>query len=104
MSPGRAGAGLVPQRRSTHCGEPSGDDRCTSIERRPPGGSAMRRRTAFFLATVPFLLLLGWAAAGTVLAGGGCHGEDEVTATEGSSSVVRRQGCTFGPAITRVAV
>ena len=64
----------------------------------------MRRRTALFLATVPFLLLLGWAAAGTVLAGGGCHGEDEVTATEGSSSIVRLQGCTFGPAITRVAV
>jgi plastocyanin len=64
----------------------------------------MRRRTALFLATVPFLLVLGWAAAGTALAGGGCHGEDEATATEGSSSVVRLQGCTFGPTITRVPV
>ena len=64
----------------------------------------MRRRTALFLATVPFLLVLGWAAAGTALAGGGCHGEEEATTTEGSSSVVRLQGCTFGPTITRVPV
>jgi len=64
----------------------------------------MRRRTALFIVTIPFLLVLGWAAAGTALAGGGCHGEDEATATEGSSSVVRLQGCTFGPTITRVPV
>jgi len=64
----------------------------------------MRRRTALFIVTIPFLLVLGWAAAGTALAGGGCHGEDEATTTEGSSSVVRLQGCTFGPTITRVPV
>lgn len=63
----------------------------------------MRRRTAVLI-TLPFLLVLCWAAAGTALAGGGCHGEDEATATDGSSAVVRLEGCTFGPTIARVPV
>lgn len=63
----------------------------------------MRRRLALFLITVPVLLLIGWAAAGAALAGGGCHGEDEAAAVEGATATVTLTGCTFGPAITRVA-
>ena len=65
----------------------------------------MRRQIALFLIAVPFLLLLGWAAAGGVLAGGGCHQQVEASATEASgATVVKLDGCTFAPSITRVPV
>jgi plastocyanin len=64
----------------------------------------MRRRNALFLMSVPFLLALGWAAAGTALAGGGCHQQTEASATEASSAVVKLDGCTYAPAITRVPI
>jgi plastocyanin len=63
------------------------------------------RRLVRFLFLTPFLLLIGFAAAGSpVAAGGGCHGGEGVAATEGASSVVRIDGCTFGPTVTRVPV
>lgn len=64
----------------------------------------MRRLVRLLLLT-PFLLLIGLAAAGgPVAAGGGCHGGEGVVATEAASSVVRIDGCTFGPTVTRVPV
>ena len=63
------------------------------------------RRLVRFLFLTPFLLVIGFAAAGgPVAAGGGCHGGEGVVATEASSSVVRIDGCTFGPTVTRVPV
>lgn len=63
------------------------------------------RRLVRFLFLSPFLLLIGFAAAGSpVAAGGGCHGGEGAVATEASSSVVRIDGCTFGPTVTRVPV
>jgi len=64
----------------------------------------MRRNVTLSLALLPFLLLLGWAAAGAALAGGGCHGGEEANATEGSAKVVKIDGCTFAPTVTRVPV
>jgi plastocyanin len=64
----------------------------------------MRRLVRFLLLT-PFLLLIAFAAAGSpVAAGGGCHGGEGAVATEATSSVVRIDGCTFGPTVTRVPV
>jgi plastocyanin len=64
----------------------------------------MRRLIRFLLLT-PFLLLIGFAAGGSpVTAGGGCHGGAGATATEGSATVVRVDGCTFAPTVTRVTV
>jgi plastocyanin len=64
----------------------------------------MRRNVTLSLALLPFVLLLGWAAAGAALAGGGCHGGELTTATEGSATVVKIDGCTFAPTVTRVPV
>ena len=64
----------------------------------------MRRNDHLSLALLPFVLLLGWAAAGAALAGGGCHGGERTTATEGSATVVKIDGCTFAPTVTRVPV
>jgi plastocyanin len=64
----------------------------------------MRRLIRFLLLT-PFLLLIGFAAGGVpVTAGGGCHGGSGATATEGGSTVVKIDGCTFAPTVTRVPV
>ena len=54
----------------------------------------MRRNVTLFI----------WAAAGAALAGGGCHGGELTTATEGSATVVKIDGCTFAPTVTRVPV
>ena len=64
----------------------------------------MRRRITLLLAALPLILTLGWAAAGAVLAGGGCHGANAVEAwpTEGNATVVKIDGCTFAPTVTRV--
>jgi MYXO-CTERM domain-containing protein len=64
----------------------------------------MRRNVTLSLALLPFVLLLGWAAAGVAQAGGGCHGGEGTTATEGSATVVKIDGCTFAPSVTRVPV
>lgn len=61
------------------------------------------RRLVRFLFLTPFLLLIGFAAAGSpVAAGGGCHGGTGITATEAAASVVKIDGCTFAPTVTRV--
>ena len=65
----------------------------------------MRRSIRQLLVLVPFLLFVGFAAtaaAGPVLAGGGCHAGIGPNPSEGSSSVVKLDGCTFAPTITRV--
>ena len=64
----------------------------------------MRRNVTLSLVLLPFVLLLGWAAAGAALAGGGCHGGELTAATEGSATVVKIDGCTFAPTVTRVPV
>lgn len=64
----------------------------------------MRRNVTLSLALLPLVLLLGWAAAGVALAGGGCHGGELTAATEGSARVVKIDGCTFAPTVTRVPV
>ena len=64
----------------------------------------MRRNVTLSLALLPFVLLLGWAAAGAALAGGSCHGGEGTVATEGSATVVKIDGCTFAPTVTRVPV
>jgi plastocyanin len=64
----------------------------------------MRRRIALLMAALPLILTLGWAAAGAALAGGGCHGANTVEAwpAEGVATVVKIDGCTFAPTVTRV--
>jgi plastocyanin len=62
----------------------------------------MRRAVTLSIALVPFVLVLGWAAAGVVLAGGGCHEGIGATPTEGNATVVKIDGCTFAPTVTRV--
>ena len=64
----------------------------------------MRRRIRLLIASIPLLMLLGFAAAGFATAGGGCHGGEGATTTEASSSVVKIDGCTFAPTVTRVPV
>ena len=64
----------------------------------------MRRTIKVSLALLPFILVLGWAAAVVALAGGGCHGGEGAAAAEGTATVVKIDGCTFAPTVTRVAV
>ena len=66
----------------------------------------MRRTISVSLALLPFILVLGWAAAGVALAGGGCHfaGTSEPLTSEASSTVVKMDGCTYAPAVTRVPI
>jgi plastocyanin len=64
----------------------------------------MRRTIAISLALVPFILILGWAAAGVALAGGGCHQGIGAAPAEGNATVVKIDGCTFAPTVTRVPV
>ena len=66
----------------------------------------MRRNVTVSLALLPFVLLLGWAAAGVALAGGGCHftGTSEPLTSEASSTVVKMDGCTYAPTVTRVPI
>lgn len=63
----------------------------------------MRRRLLVSIAAVPFLLFLGLIAAGAATAGGGCHG-GTVVPSEATSTVVKIDGCTFLPAVTRVPI
>jgi plastocyanin len=63
----------------------------------------MRRRLLVSIATLPLLLILGLAAAGGAGAGGGCHG-GTAAPTEATATVVKIDGCTFAPTITRVPV
>ena len=63
----------------------------------------MRRRLLVSIAAVPFLLILGLIAAGAATAGGGCHGGTELP-SEATSTVVKIDGCTFLPTVTRVPV
>jgi plastocyanin len=44
------------------------------------------------------------AIPASVTAGGGCHGLDGSTHTEGSATVVRMDGCSFSPTVARVPV
>ena len=64
----------------------------------------MRRTIAVSIALLPVVLLLGWAPVSVALAGGGCHGANTVEAwpTEAVSTVVKIDGCTFAPTVTRV--
>lgn len=64
----------------------------------------MRRNVTFSLALLPFALALGWAAAAAALAGGGCHEGVGAAPAEGNATVVKIDGCTFAPTVTRVAV
>lgn len=64
----------------------------------------MRRTIKISLALLPFILALGWAAAGVAMAGGGCHEGAGADPAEGNATVVKIDGCTFAPAVTRVAV
>jgi plastocyanin len=63
----------------------------------------MRRRLLVSIATLPFLVILGLVAAGAATAGGGCHGGTGVP-SEATATVVKIDGCTFLPTITRVPV
>ena len=62
----------------------------------------MRRSYRSLITLLPFLVLIGFASAGAVQAGGGCHGGSGAVATEATSSVVKIDGCTFAPTVTRV--
>jgi plastocyanin len=64
----------------------------------------MRRTVTFSLALLPCILVLGWAAAGVALAGGGCHGGEGAIPSEGTATVVKIDGCTFAPTVTRVPI
>lgn len=63
----------------------------------------MRRRTFVSLAAVPCLLFLGLIAAGAATAGGGCRSGTGMP-SEATSTVVKIDGCTFLPTVTRVPV
>ena len=62
------------------------------------------RRTAILLSALVPLLILGLMAAAGVLAGGGCHGSVTATPSEANGDVVKIDGCTYLPTITRVPV
>jgi plastocyanin len=64
----------------------------------------MRRHYRLMIASIPLLVLLAVLSTGTVTAGGGCHGGEGTMATEASATVVKIDGCTFAPAVTRVPV
>ena len=64
----------------------------------------MGRHYRLLLASVPLVVLLGLTAAGVATAGGGCHQVSEAVATEGTATVVKMDGCTFAPTVTRVPV
>jgi plastocyanin len=64
----------------------------------------MRRRIALLLAALPLILTLGWAAAGVALAGGGCHPTRGAVPSEGNATIVKIDGCTFAPTVTRVPI
>jgi plastocyanin len=69
-----------------------------------PEGSLMRRRHAL-AALCPILVILAALGSATgAAAGGGCHSSTETIASEGSSAVVKIDGCTYAPSITRVPV
>ena len=62
------------------------------------------RRLLVSIATLSFLLVVGLAVAGGATAGGGCHSGPGATASAGSSTVVRIDGCAFQPTVNQVPV
>lgn len=66
----------------------------------------MRRFLAVLSMTIPLTAVLVFIAAGAVLAGGGCHGQvaRDAVPSEASESVVKLDGCTYAPTITRVPI
>ena len=64
----------------------------------------MRQRLAGSLLLSLGLLILGGAFAAGVNAGGGCHNQDVVKASDAATNTVRIAGCAFGPTVTRVPV
>ena len=66
----------------------------------------MRRSLAVLSMTIPLIAVVVLTAAGAVLAGGGCHGElaRDAVPSEASESVVKLDGCTYAPTITRVPI
>jgi plastocyanin len=64
----------------------------------------MRQRLAGSLLLSLGPLILGGAFAAGVNAGGGCHDQGAVTASDSATNTIRIQGCAFGPTVTRVPV
>jgi plastocyanin len=64
----------------------------------------MSRRSIAAATLVPFLLLIAALAAPATQAGGGCHMPDGSVYTEGESTVIRMDTCSFSPTIARVPV
>lgn len=64
----------------------------------------MSRRSIIPTILVPFLLLIAALAAPATHAGGGCHVPDGSVYTEGESTVIRTDTCSFSPTIARVPV
>jgi plastocyanin len=64
----------------------------------------MPRRSIAAAVLVPFLLLIAALAAPATQAGGGCHMPDGSVYTEGESTVIRMDTCSFSPTIARVPV
>jgi plastocyanin len=64
----------------------------------------MRRRYALPLFTSALLLIAALGFATSAAAGGGCHAEGatEAVASEAAATVVKIDGCTFAPSVTRV--
>jgi plastocyanin len=60
------------------------------------------RRTTIAALIAPALLLLAALAAPATQAGGGCHMADGSVYTEGESTVIRMDTCSFAPTIARV--
>ena len=61
-------------------------------------------RTTIATLVVPALLLIAALAAPAIQAGGGCHMPDGSVYTEGESTVIRMDTCSFSPTIARVPV
>jgi plastocyanin len=61
-------------------------------------------RTTIATLLVPALLLIAALAAPAIQAGGGCHMPDGSVYTEGESTVIRMDTCSFSPTIARVPV
>jgi plastocyanin len=64
----------------------------------------MSRRSIATAILVPFSLLIAALAAPAIQAGGGCHMADGSVYTEGESTVIRMDTCSFSPTIARIPV
>jgi plastocyanin len=64
----------------------------------------MRRTTIAALIVPALLLIAAIAAVPATQAGGGCHMPDGSVYTEGESTVIRMDTCSFSPTIARVPV